>query len=398
MHMCLQRNGNGYSISSMNYFGELGRHAANKQSVSNARNKLHWQAFEYLLHQANLERTGLPEDMQYKSMTVYAIDGSSFFLPRTPELLAVFTSRETGRPHKKAKTHYPYGKLVTAVNVYTGQPVSAQVDDHHVSERAMVLRMIRGFLPGTLSLLDRGLGGRSVFLQFEKLNQHYLNRTVTSGTRCARYVRDFLRSGKPEQLVSLEVEDPELERMVTIQVRLLRGPKDSEHKPIVILTNLLDRKRYGRKSLLRLYRKRWGVETLFNRVKNLIQLERFHARTYNGIMQEIFANLLILSLAATAVSAVIQKKKLDPERVLPNFKSAVETMRRHVHHVIGSRRGRRRLAARQLTKKILMEVARILYPIRPGRSYPRVSMQPIKSHNLAKVKKLREYRRSVRAR
>ena len=399
MHMCLQRNGNGYSISAMNYFGELGRPSVGKQSVSEARRKLHWRAFQYLLHEASLERlTTLPESMRYKGMLVYAIDGSQFFVPNTPELRSVFSPMEMGRPKPGAKTHYPYGKLVTAVNVYSGQPVSASVDDHHVSEREMVVKLIRGFLAGTFSLLDRGLGGGQVFLEFEKLHQYFLNRARTGGDNCAGYIRDFLLSGRPDQLISLEVEDPELERTVTLRLRLVRGPKDSEGKAIVLITNLIDRDRYGRKSLLHLYQRRWGVETLYNRVKNLIQLEKFHARDYNGVMQEIFANLLILSLAALATAAVIERKNLDPAKVLPNFKGAVECIRRYIHPIICPQRGRRRLSARQLARTILQEVSRILYPIRPGRSYPRVSMQPIKSHNLAKEKKLREFRRSKRAR
>ena len=72
MSMTLNRNGNGYDISAQNYFRELNSQVQEKvkpvrhQSVSEARGKLKWEAFEYLLGAANLESNGLPEGSKFK--------------------------------------------------------------------------------------------------------------------------------------------------------------------------------------------------------------------------------------------------------------------------------------------------------------------------------------------
>ncbi len=91
--MTCARNGNGYEISSENYFTELSEllddksiEPARKQSISTARGKVGWQAFEYLLDQANVEHEGLPSRLKFKGHITRAIDGSSFFTPLDSEL------------------------------------------------------------------------------------------------------------------------------------------------------------------------------------------------------------------------------------------------------------------------------------------------------------------------
>jgi len=183
--MAASRNGNGYDISSQNYFRELGAclgeeiTPAKHQSVSDARAKLKWQALEYLLEHANLESSRLPANLRFKGHVTRAVDGTSFFTPRTDELLRYFSCRST--QSEEGETHYPYGLCVTAVNVFTGQPVRAIVDDYRASERAMLRAMLSGFSPGDLSLLDRGLGGTQVYLEFEAHGQFFRLFRLSSG-------------------------------------------------------------------------------------------------------------------------------------------------------------------------------------------------------------------------
>jgi hypothetical protein len=389
------RNTNGYEISSQNYFRALNPfideplEPARHQSISEARAKLGWQAFECLLGEANLESQRLPGRLTFRGHLTRAIDGTSFYTPRTDELLEYFSPRTTCS--EEGETHYPYGLMVSAVNVYTSQPVAAQVGDHLDSERDLLLRLMKGFEPGDLSLLDRGLGGARVYLEFERLGQFFIHRAQSTGERSTPgYVREFIESGKKQKTLEIPVWDKKHRKQeAVIRIRLIRGPDDADGKPIVFATNLLDQNRYPRREIIGLYRKRWSVETHYGRVKHLLCLEKFHARSYNGVLQEVFANLLILSLTALAVTAVVVEDKVDADVELPNFKNASESVRRHLFAVIDRRiEG---VKPKKLMKQILSEVRSVMYPIRPGRSYPRVSMQPIQSWNLKKSAKLRAF-------
>jgi len=196
-------------------------------------------------------------------------------------------------------------------------------------------------------------------------------------------------------VIKLPVKDEETGEEVTLKLRLVLGPIDSEGKPIVFVTNLLGKKRYHRKEITALYAKRWSVETLYDRVKNLLHLEKFHARTYNGVMQEIFACLLILSLTALAVTAVIKADGVDPEIQRPSFKNAAESIRRHLFSVVDGRITGAK--PKKLIQMILNEVRSVMYPIRPGRSHARVSMQPIQSWNLKKSAKIKAFENRMKA-
>lgn len=400
LHMVCSRNENGYDITSQNYFRELKPHIEEKidpvtrQSFSEARMKFSWQGMEYLLDVANQEDTlgNLPH-LKYQGHTTRAVDGTWFIVPRTEELLEHFTPRRI--PGAKGELcHYPTALLVTAINVFTGQPVRGLVNDYHASERAMLLAMIQSFSPGDLSLLDRGFAGANVFYEFERHGQFFICRMKTGGDRVAFYIQDFLKSGLNEKTLKIRVIEEETKKLVRIKIRLIRGPKDSEGKRIVFATNLLKVDKYTRKSILNLYHKRWDVETLYHRVKCLIKIEKFHARSLNGILQEIYASLLVLSLTAMISTFASKKRKLDPKKIVPSFKNATEVVRRHMfdlinHKITGA-------DPKELAKALVEEVGAVLWKKQPGRSYPRVSRQPIKKWNLKKAKKIQEFEQNRR--
>lgn len=396
MSMALDRNGNGYDISSQNYFRELSDELKRKmtparhQSVSVARSKLSFEAFEYLLGASNLEKRNLSDRFKFKGHVTRAIDGTSFHVPRTKELLKHFSPRKTRSAERE--THYPYGLCVAAINVFTNQPVCAVVGDYRLSERELLKKMLNKFSHGDLSLLDRGLGGHEVYLEYHREKQFFIHRAKTTGVHIPNYMKAFLLSGKKDQVILLKMKKKDRR---TMQLRLILGPTDSEGKSIVFVTNLIHRASYPRREILSLYQKRWNCETLYNRVKNLLCMEKFHARSYNGIMQEIFANLLCLSLTAAAVAAVIEEEHLNPNIDLPNFKNATQVLNRHLLSVIDGRITG--VTSKQLTIHILHEVRSVMYKVRPGRSYPRVSMQPIQPWNLKKSAKLNAFRDRVRA-
>lgn len=396
LHMVCSRNENGYDITSQNYFRELGSISGEKttpvtrQSFCEARTKFNWQGFEYLLDQANQEENlKTASHLKYQGHITRAIDGTTFITPRTDELLEYFKPRKIPRSNGEL-CHYPSAMLVTAINVFTGQPVRGIVNEYQASERAMLLSMIQGFSPGDLSLLDRGFGGANVFYEFNRHEQFFLCRMKGHGNRVALYIQKFIKYGLKEKTLKISTIDEESGKTVWLKIRLIRGPNDSEGKPIIFATNLLDDSVYTRKSLLKLYRKRWDVETLYYRVKCLIKLENFHGRTLNGILQEVFASLLMLSLTAMISTFTIQKLRLNPAVVVPSFKNATEVVRRHLFALINHKITT--ADPKKLARTMIEEVGDVIWVKQPGRSCPRVSMQPIKSWNLKKAKKLEEFR------
>lgn len=362
----------------------MNRAAPRRPSFCEARQKVPYEAFEFLLEQASLENKSSPE--YWHGLRLRIVDGTKINLPRTEELLGKFKVPNS----KVGPTHYPQAWMVTLLGGFCCQPLAVTLGCHKASERDLMRNLFPKLEKGDLVLVDRGLGGAMVYFDFERAELFYVHRTKTSGDRVPWYVQQFLENKKSSEIVSIEITDENGDKHA-ILIRLVRGPKDSEGKRIVFVTNLLDEKEYSVQSIRALYRERWSIETMYGRVKNILKLEKFHARSYNGIMQEIYANLLVISLTAAIEYQSSKLQNLDRAKVVPNFKAAMAVVFRHLHSVVGTV-DLSSSKSRELAAQVVEEAGRILWKKQPGRSHPRVSMQPINKWNLCKKRKLKEFK------
>jgi hypothetical protein len=109
--MAANRNEAGYVITAQDFFHELGvgDQAPIKQSVSDARKKISWRAFEFLLNEANQEES--IEEL-WHGHRVRIADGTKLNLPLSDELAQHFAVPST----KEGPGHYPQAWMVTLIN------------------------------------------------------------------------------------------------------------------------------------------------------------------------------------------------------------------------------------------------------------------------------------------
>lgn len=392
LHLAACRNSNGYEISSQNYFAHWNQETSesirspSRSSICEARQKLSFKAFEFLLKSANLNQASVPKDLLWNGHIVRAADGTKIPLPASKEILKSFP-RRLNQGHME---HYPSGLLMTAVNVFTGQPNAVRLANKDGSERKELLCMLSEFEKDDILLLDRGLDGGKVWASIEERGQFYINRVRASGGGTFNGAKELVRRGKSEILVEHAWKERSSKQKGTLKIRLIRGRKLKDGTYLILATNLLDKKQYPRKQVLELYRRRWKVETHYYRVKTLLELPSFHSRSVNGIKQELFANLLILSITSLAVLEAKQKRA--EQMSAPSFKNAVEVVRRNLFFVIGCKQSRKlcQLQARQMTE----EIKRIVCRIQSGRSSPRYSRQAINRWCFAKKDKIERFKRT----
>ena len=115
-HMAASGNSDGYAITAQNYFSELfglTKQAPTKQSISEARQKIHHQAFAHLLNKANLEEHIEP---LWNGHMVRIVDGTKINTPNTTELREPFEIPNTS----SGSAFYPQAWLVTVMNSASG--------------------------------------------------------------------------------------------------------------------------------------------------------------------------------------------------------------------------------------------------------------------------------------
>ena len=94
----------------------------------------------------------------------------------------------------------------------------------------------------------------------------------------------------------------------TITVRLVKVILDSGEVEI-LMTSLMDNEKYPVTIFKKLYFKRWGIETLYDKLKNKLKIEHFTGYTETSIMQDFYCTLFLSNIQSLLVSEANDKLK-----------------------------------------------------------------------------------------
>jgi hypothetical protein len=192
-------NESGYDISAQRFFAGMKRAAPKRSALCDARKQVPSTAFEYLLNQASVENKGFVEKWHGHPLKIF--DGSKINLPRIEELVEKF-----GVPNTKAgPAHYPQAWMVTMLSGFCTQPLAVTLGSYKASERDLMRELLPKLNTGDLVLVDRGLGGGSVYYDFERNEVFYIHRAKTSGDQVPLYIQEFLRKKRASEIVAIEV-------------------------------------------------------------------------------------------------------------------------------------------------------------------------------------------------
>ena len=192
----------------------------------------------------------------------------------------------------------PGCELMLAATLYSVQ----------TSERQMLFEHLDLLSDGDLLLLDRGYPARWLVAALNQRGIPFCMRVEKTGNSGFACVRDFLRSGLTEKVVTLRATDRQdvvdFECPSTPQtVRLVRHVAPNGQAR-VLMTNLFDVVRFPACSFADLYHQRWRIEEGFKRLKHRLNLEHVSGLSQQAVAQDVAAKVLCDNLQAlTALSA-----------------------------------------------------------------------------------------------
>lgn len=151
----------------------------------------------------------------------------------------------------------------------------------------------------------------------------------------------------------------------------------------ILLTNLFD---ISMGDIIILYFKRWGIETMYSRLKETVSIEKFSGKTANSIRQDFWVSLvLMLSVTiflkeADRVIRIKDEHKNNKHKRKARASNCIVSLRNQfIFHVLFE-------SASSSMDKINDIISRIAYsssPIRENRSYPRKTNNSKKvNHNM----------------
>ncbi len=342
--------------------------ATAKSSLSMARKKVPVDVFRRVLHQL-VDHLGavLPGTLRHHGDRRFiAIDATSLVCPRSRS-----TMQDLDAPayNPWLFAHYPRALVVVAFDVVRRLPLEWVLLKKGTGERAAVKPLLERFRRGDVAILDRGYPARWLLALFVQQGVDVVMRMTAAKAGAWPEVKRFLASGAKTAVI-----DCRLDNGTTTTVRLMRRPAlrgrplkhQKKREIMVILTTLLPRHGFEAKDIIDLYGKRWGIETLFREMKEAFGIERFHARTTDGIQQEIATVLMWVALTS-AIHAAIQAGIADDKR-------ANRTVSREIARICLAKALEDGTPAR--IDAMITEARRHAYKPRPGRSFPRESKLP----------------------
>lgn len=345
------------------------------------RSKIKPEAFKSFFH---LFSDSLSQNTQ-NQLKILAIDGSSIHIPTDP------TDKESYFP--TSDNHKAYNLLHLNAffdldkRIYTDVIIQKGQDN----ERSALNKMIaRSKIPKALIIGDRGYESYNTLAHIQEkgwfflirirnnngmvsgveipnkrqFDQHFtlkLTRKQTNETKKLFKERNFYRfipANTVFDFLPQKNKKADTIKFYSLDFRIVRFPV-SEDKDVTIVTNL-SQNEYPAWKLKELYHLRWGIETAFRSLKYTLGLLNFHAKKIVGILQEIYAKLIMYNFTQMIVNHVSLEKRDRLYQYKVNFTVAVRLCRSFI---------RGKSPPKQLESCILQNIL----PIRNGRHHKRSS-------------------------
>ncbi len=324
-----------------------------QQSVSEARKKIKYQAFQELFEQMRDEMLKIEDLDLFHGYRLFAIDGTTVQLKNVPEIKGHFGE-------KTPCEGSVFARMSMIFDVLNDFIVDAELAPFQKGERQMAVegvKRISGQAGKCLYLMDRGYWSPELYAEIIESGNAFLSRVPNGVTK-------EIRSGA--ERISIEYKGK------TYWLRCKRFVLSSGETETLV-TNLT-KEELSTEEMEELYHLRWGIETKYNELKNDLAISTIPGKTYNTVMQDFYATLVVSNLATLAsYDAQVeidnrQQGKNNKYNYKPNKSVILSTLKDHL------------IAAVALDNPLMKEyhiaiIQRTLAarpnPIHPGRSAPR---------------------------
>lgn len=361
-------------------------------NVCRTRYKIRSSAFKQLFREVAAfayDDWDLPE-YQYKTHTVLAVDGSKFELPSSVELKNAFDSKSLNL--ENGGRHYPQCLVSTFYDVYRKIPVHRTVQPYTGGdERAELFNGLNEIPQNSLLLSDRGYWGYEVFWHILNSNRHFVARMPS--TRTFKQVINFAAGDEMEKIVTVNPTQNFLEKWrrgesnietpTPITLRLIRYTPPGGSEEIILATSLLDSETFPTKEITELYWDRWQVELFYRDEKCYVETGKFHSKKEDGILQELFASVLM-----TVVTRyhLFKENLAKAKAVKFQFITAITTITDNLIKLISLPQKE----AVEYFKRVIEVISIAKYYKQDRPSNPRVTKAPPNKWKAGRLKKLRK--------
>lgn len=364
-----------------------------RSAITQARSKLAPQAFIYLndilvdeFYTDNTFKT-------HQGFIVTAIDGSMLELPiDSPDILKHF-----GFASNQTNKQFPMARVSHIYDVINGITIDAIIAPYSIGERNMAIQHLEKLrlswpkerFERLFVIFDRGYPSAPLMIYLMK---HGINFLMRCNTKFMKEVDDSVAKSKKDGIIKfsgnrngaakIEMQKlfPNLDKSESFLLRVMIVILATGEKE-VLLTSLLDQKKYPYKIFREFYFMRWGAEENYKFIKVQLEIENFSGKTSLAVMQDFHAGIL-----AANARALLALETINEIALQTNFSGIAEKKYCYIiNKKISMERFKNEFVAVILdpvadienfcikAKKTMM---RNLVPKRPKRSFKRLRKHP----------------------
>src|SRR5215467_1299468 len=300
----------------------------------------------------------------WRGLAVYGADGTTVRVPDSAENRAHFGGQDT---RWDSTSGYPLVRLVTLMALRSHILAGARFGAYALSEGVLADDLWPTLPDHSLAIVDRGFFSARILIGIERggIQRHWLTRAKSTlvYTRIERFaVGDELI----ELNVSKEARQKDPSMPATWRMRAIRYQRRG-FKPQILLTSLVDPKRYPAAEIVELYHERWEIELGYNEVKRvmLAREESTRSKSPRGVAQELWGLGIAYNLVRYEAERVAAAAGVPPVRI--SFVAAMNFIESALRMWGTDSAGR--LPERLI--RLREDLAHFVLPERRARSYPR---------------------------
>ncbi len=250
----------------------------------------------------------------WQGKLLWAVDGTTINLPKTEETEAFYTPQTNQSTIVRIQAT---GSVL--YDILNEIAIDAELDEKQAEKNFVFNHHSLHYTDDVVVIYDRGYADYSLIALHASIDGDFVVRVPIS--KSFFKVKQFIESDEVDTLVELNAPKSKLEFVqdknlpTTVMVRLIKlllPTGDME----ILMTSLLDREIYPHDEFLWLYNQRWGIETYFDRLKNLLDLQRFSSG-FDLEIQQDFHSLVFTSTLESVVTkeddALLQEKHLQKQ-------------------------------------------------------------------------------------
>ena len=233
---------------------------------------------------------------RWMDKNVYLVDGTTLTMPDTLANQEVY-------PQTSALCKglgFPICRIVGIISLSTGSLMDAAVSPYHgkgASEQVLLRSLLSTFTRGDVVLADAFY---STYFLIEHLIAHGIDLVfVQHGTRLHKSNFDMgISLGKTDHLITLKKpKKPEWMEEESYNAKAdILTIRELKTGGKVLITTMLNPKKYPLKVIGKLYKQRWQIEVDFRNIKSTLGLRTLHCKTPHMAIKEMWVYFLAYNL------------------------------------------------------------------------------------------------------